>query len=121
MGKNNNVVFKGDEEMNFKKKLLIFIFLLTFITPIFVSAYSDKVILGGENIGISPKEAKAFIEDPVLGPRLIEICQEVLKSKTSVYDIFDYDSIKVKSCCKLCMENPWLERVGDFSYLKILK
>ena len=55
--------------------------------------------------GISgKKEAKAFIDDPILGPRLIEICQEVLKSKTSVYDIFDYDSIKVKSCCKLFAE-----------------
>lgn len=38
--------------MNFKKKLLIFsIFLLT-LFPTIVSAYSDKIILGGENIGI---------------------------------------------------------------------
>lgn len=38
--------------MNFKKKLLIFsIFLLT-LFPSIVFAYSDKIILGGENIGI---------------------------------------------------------------------
>ena len=39
--------------MNFKKKLLILLSFLTFIFPIVVNAYSDKVILGGDNIGIS--------------------------------------------------------------------
>lgn len=38
--------------MNFKKKLLIFSFLLLTLTPSIVFAYSDKVILGGDNIGI---------------------------------------------------------------------
>ena len=39
--------------MNFKKKLLIFISILTFLIPCGTLAYSDKVILGGNNIGIS--------------------------------------------------------------------
>lgn len=39
--------------MIFKKKLLIIISILTFILPSIVFAYSDKVIIGGDNIGIS--------------------------------------------------------------------
>ena len=38
--------------MNFKKKLLFIISFLTFILPLNIYAYSDKVILGGDNIGI---------------------------------------------------------------------
>jgi len=39
--------------MNFKKKLLSLFLLLTFFIPNIAFAYSDKIILGGENIGIS--------------------------------------------------------------------
>ena len=39
--------------MNFKKKLLSILLLLTFFIPNIAFAYSDKVILGGDNIGIS--------------------------------------------------------------------
>lgn len=39
--------------MNFRKKLLIFILSLIFLLPINIYAYSDKIILGGNNIGIS--------------------------------------------------------------------
>lgn len=39
--------------MNSKKKLLIIISLLAFFIPSIVFAYSSKVILGGDNIGIS--------------------------------------------------------------------
>lgn len=39
--------------MNFRKKLLIVISILTFLLPSIVFAYSDKVILGGDSIGIS--------------------------------------------------------------------
>lgn len=38
--------------MNFKRKLQIFFLLLVLIIPTYVKAYSNKVILGGENIGI---------------------------------------------------------------------
>lgn len=38
--------------MNFKKKLLILPFLLLTLAPSIVFAYSDKIILGGDNIGI---------------------------------------------------------------------
>jgi len=47
------------------------------------------------------EEAKAYIEHPVLKDRLVEICEEVLNSKTSVYDIFGSDTIKVRSCILL--------------------
>lgn len=39
--------------MNFKRKLLLLFSILTLFIPNLVFAYSDKVILGGENIGIS--------------------------------------------------------------------
>lgn len=38
--------------MNFKKKLLIFSFFLLTLFPSIVFAYSNEIILGGENIGI---------------------------------------------------------------------
>ena len=37
---------------NFKNKLLLILFLSTIIIPISVNAYSEEVILGGENVGI---------------------------------------------------------------------
>ncbi len=39
--------------MNFKKKLLLILSFLTFFLPLNIYAYSNKVILGGDNIGIS--------------------------------------------------------------------
>ena len=47
------------------------------------------------------EEAKAYIEHPVLRERLVEICEVVLKSETSVYDIFGSDAIKVRACVLL--------------------
>lgn len=47
--------------MNFKKKLQFFLMFLLFIFPISVFAYSDKVILGGENIGIEIHEKQVHI------------------------------------------------------------
>ena len=38
--------------MNFKKRLLQIFLLLNFLFPSIVFAYSNKIILGGENIGI---------------------------------------------------------------------
>ena len=38
--------------MNFKKRLLVILFLLTILFPSIVLAYSDKIILGGDSIGI---------------------------------------------------------------------
>lgn len=37
---------------NFKNKLLLILFLATLIIPISVNAYSEEVVLGGENVGI---------------------------------------------------------------------
>jgi len=41
--------------MKIKNKLLIFLTILTLIIPLTTLAYSDKVILGGENVGIEVK------------------------------------------------------------------
>ena len=47
------------------------------------------------------EEAKAYIEHPILRERLVEICEVVLNSETSVYDIFGSDTIKVRACILL--------------------
>ena len=47
------------------------------------------------------EEAMAYIEHPVLRERLVEICEAVLNSETSVYDIFGQDTIKVRACILL--------------------
>ena len=47
------------------------------------------------------EEAKAYIEHPILRERLVEICEAVLNSETSVYDIFGSDAIKVRACILL--------------------
>lgn len=47
---------------------------------------------------VDREEAKAYIEHPILRERLVEICETVLNSETSVYDIFGSDTIKVRSC-----------------------
>ena len=47
------------------------------------------------------EEAKAYIEHPVLRERLVEICEAVLNSDTSVYVIFGSDAIKVRACILL--------------------
>ena len=47
------------------------------------------------------EEAKAYIEHPILRERLVEICEAVLNSETSVYDIFGNDTIKVRACILL--------------------
>lgn len=61
------------------------------------------------------EEAKAYIEHPVLRERLVEICEVVLNSKTSVYDIFGSDTIKVRSCILL------FASVCDISVFKQIK
>ena len=47
------------------------------------------------------EEAKAYIEHPILRERLVEVCEAVLNSEKSVYDIFGSDTIKVRSCILL--------------------
>lgn len=50
---------------------------------------------------VDREEAKAYIEHPILRERLVEICEAVLNSEKSVYDIFGNDTIKVRSCILL--------------------
>ena len=47
--------------MNFKKKLLTLFFLLTVIIPTNAFAYSSKVILGGNNIGITVNTKEVLV------------------------------------------------------------
>lgn len=47
------------------------------------------------------EEAKAYIENPVLRERLIEISEAVLNNEKSVYEIFGQDAIKVRACILL--------------------
>ena len=47
--------------MNFKKRLLTFILLLTLLFPSVVFAYSNKIILGGTNIGIKVNTKNVMI------------------------------------------------------------
>lgn len=61
------------------------------------------------------EEAKAYIEHPVLRERLVEICEAVLNSETSVYDIFGQDTIKVRACVLL------FESICDIPVFKQLK
>jgi uncharacterized protein (DUF1810 family) len=61
------------------------------------------------------EEAKAYIEHPVLRERLVEICEAVLNSETSVYDIFGSDAIKVRACILL------FSSVSDLPIFKQIK
>jgi len=47
--------------VNFKKKLQIIIILLLTLFPSIVFAYSDKIILGGNNIGIKINSKNVMI------------------------------------------------------------
>lgn len=47
--------------MNFKKKLLIFSLFLFTLFPSLVFAYSDKIILGGQNIGIKVNSKNVMV------------------------------------------------------------
>lgn len=47
------------------------------------------------------EEAKAYIEHPILRERLIKICEALLNSPISIYNIFGEDAIKVRSCVLL--------------------
>ena len=46
---------------NFKNKLLLILFLATLIIPISAHAYSEEVILGGENVGIEVNSSGVLI------------------------------------------------------------
>ena len=46
---------------NFKNKLLLILFLSTLIIPISANAYSEEVILGGENVGIEVSSSGVLI------------------------------------------------------------
>lgn len=43
-------------------------------------------------------EANAYINDPILGSRLIEITQAVLDNEKTPYEIFGQDLVKFRAC-----------------------
>ena len=47
--------------MNFKKKLLILSLFLSTLFPSIVFAYSNKIILGGENVGIKVNSKNGMV------------------------------------------------------------
>jgi stage IV sporulation protein B len=47
--------------MNFKNKLLLLLFLTIFSIPISINAYSNNIILGGDNIGIEIKSKGVLV------------------------------------------------------------
>lgn len=61
------------------------------------------------------EEAKAYIENPILWERLVEISEAVLNNEKSVYDIFGQNAIKVRACILL------FESVCDIPVFKQLK
>ena len=68
-----------------------------------------------EYYGIANREeAKAYIEHPVLGPRLVEISQAYLATGKEAYRVFGGDAIKVRSCMLLfasVSDNPVFKEV----------
>lgn len=47
------------------------------------------------------EEAFQYINNPILRDRLIEITEAVYNNEKTVYEIFDHDAIKVRSCMQL--------------------
>ena len=83
--------------MNFKRKLLLLFSILTLFIPNLVFAYSDKVILGGENIGITVNTKDILVvgfykvggkninnKDIKIGDKIIKVNQNNI---ASVYDM----------------------------------
>ena len=63
---------------------------------------------------VNREEAKAYIEHPILGPRLIEITQAYLATGKEAYRVFGDDTIKVQSCMLLfasVSDNPVFKEV----------
>lgn len=83
--------------MNFKHKLLTFFSLLLLVIPTSTYAYSSKVVLGGQNIGIEVNSKGIMVvgfykvNDSYIGKNSgIEIGDKIIKiSNTNVYSISD--------------------------------
>ena len=66
-------------------------------------------------------EARAYLDHPVLGPRLVECCEAVLASGQSARELFGYpDDMKLQSCATLfaaaAPEQPVFQRVLTDQY-----
>lgn len=83
--------------MNFKHKLLTFFSLLLLVIPTSTYAYSNKVVLGGQNIGIEVNSKGIMVvgfykvNDSYIGKNSgIEIGDKIIRvSNTNVYSISD--------------------------------
>ena len=46
-------------------------------------------------------EAKAYLNHPLLRKRLIDICELLLNNERTVYEIFEQDAMRIRSCVLL--------------------
>ena len=61
------------------------------------------------------EEAKAYLNHPVLRIRLIDICELLLNNERTVYEIFEQDAMRIRSCVLL------FASVSDISVFHRLK
>lgn len=61
------------------------------------------------------EEAKAYLNHPVLRIRLIDICELLLNNERTVYEIFEQDAMRIRSCVLL------FASVSDISVFHQLK
>ena len=94
---------------NFKNKLLIILLTLTIIIPISAEAYSNKVIVGGENVGIEVNSQGVLVvgfyniksSSPgkeaglELGDVILKVDDTVIQGITDLSQFFDNKTLKI--------------------------
>ena len=84
-----------EEVKNGKKKSHWIWFIFPQMIGLGKSELSDYYGINGR------EEAYQYINNPILRDRLIEITEAVYNNEKTVYEIFDHDAIKVRSCMQL--------------------
>ena len=84
-----------EEVKNGKKKSHWIWFIFPQMIGLGKSELSDYYGINGR------EEAFQYINNPILRDRLIEITEAVYNNEKTVYEIFDHDAIKVRSCMQL--------------------
>ena len=84
-----------EEVKNGKKKSHWIWFIFPQMIGVGKSELSDYYGINGR------EEAYQYINNPILRDRLIEITEAVYNNEKTVYEIFDHDAIKVRSCMQL--------------------
>ena len=84
-----------EEVKNGKKKSHWIWFIFPQMSGLGKSELSDYYGINGR------EEAFQYINNPILRDRLIEITEAVYNNEKTVYEIFDHDAVKVRSCMQL--------------------